>query len=351
MKKLISVFITLALIMCSWAFASSLLEKSKDFYYNDAANVLEYEAKAEIYFNNKNLENATGSQIVMATVRSIGSLTVEDYALKLFNSWGVGDKKKDNGFLLLMVIARNPDDGDYTIAQGSGTNAIADPGELGDYMEEYLEPDFAKGKYSDGARKIFRVLFEHVRDYYGLNLAYLNYDAIEKQGLLGGQDSGFTAQKTAKKEGGGINWFWIILIIVVIVIIVSSIRKKKRGTTVTPRVVTPVTPPVPPVPPVVVAPQPPRRPTTFRTGYYHTPNQSHGRTSSGAGVLGGFLNSLSRGMSSPSSSRSSSSRSYTSRPSSSSSSSSRSSSSRPSSFGGAKGGGGRSSGGGASRRK
>ena len=347
MKKLLSVCLALALIMCSWALASSLLEKSKDFYYNDAANVLEYEAKAEIYFNNKNLEKATGSQIVIATVRTTGSLTTDGYTDKLFNSWGVGDKKKDNGFLLLMVIARDPDDGDYWVRQGSGTNAIIDPGEIGDYLEKYLEPDFAKGKYSDGARKIFRVLFEHVRDYYGLNLAYLNYDAIEKQGLLGGQDSGFTAQKTAaKKEGGGISWFWIILIIVVIVIIVSSIRKKKRGTTVTPRVVTPVTPPVPPVPPVVVAPQPPRRPTTFRTGYYRTMNSVQNRAKSSR-VLGGFLDGLSRGMSSPSSSRSSSSRSYTSRPSSSSSGSS----SRPSSFGGASGGGGRTSGGGAGRRK
>ena len=44
MKKLLSVCLALALIMCSWALASSLLEKSKDFYYNDAANVLEYEA-------------------------------------------------------------------------------------------------------------------------------------------------------------------------------------------------------------------------------------------------------------------------------------------------------------------
>ncbi len=350
MKKLFSICIVIALIMCSCAFASSLLEKSKDFYYNDAANVLEYEAKAEIYFNNKNLEKATGSQIVIATVRSTGSLTTDIYTDRLFNSWGVGDKKKDNGFLLLMVIARDPDDGDYWVSQGSGTNAMIDPGEIGDYLEKYLEPDFAKGKYSDGARKIFRVMFEHVRDYYGVNLAYQDYDAIERSGALGDQDSGFTAQKTAKKEGGGISWFWIILIIIVVIIIISSIRKKRRGTTVTRPVTTPVTPPippVPPVPPVSVTPAQPRRPRTVRTGYYHTPPAASRQTGFG---LGSFLNGLGRGMSSSASSSrgSSPSRSYSSP---SRSSSSGSSSSRPSSFGGAKGGGGRTSGGGAGRRR
>ncbi len=349
MKKLLSVCLALALLMCSWALASSLLEKSKDFYYNDAADVLEYEAKAEIYFNNKNLEKATGSQIVVATVRSTGSLTTDMYADRLFNTWGVGDKKKDNGFLLLMVIARNPDDGDYWLSQGSGTNAIIDPGEIGDYLEKYLEPDFARGRYSDGTRKVFREMFEHVRDYYGLNLAYLSYSAIEESGLLGGQDSGFTAQR-AEKKSGGISWFWIILIIVVIVIIVSSLKKKKRAAAPDRPVI--VTPPAPPVPPIVVAPQPPRRrPTAFRSGYYHTPGQTYGRPSSGSGILGGFLGSLGRSMSSSSSSRSSSSRSYSSRSSSSSSSYRSSSSSRPSSFGGASGGGGRTSGGGAGRRK
>ena len=195
MKKLLSAFIALALIICSCACASSLLEKSKDFYYNDAADVLEYEAKAEIYFNNKNLEKATGSQIVIATVRSTGSLTTDVYTDRLFNSWGVGDKKKDNGFLLLMVIADDPDYGDYWFSQGSGTGDMIDPGELGDYLEKYLEPDFAKGRYSDGARKIFRVMFEHVRDYYGVNLAYQDYEAIERSGALGSKNSGFTARK------------------------------------------------------------------------------------------------------------------------------------------------------------
>ncbi|MCR4621919.1 MAG: TPM domain-containing protein [Clostridiales bacterium] len=348
MKKLLSVCIALALALCSWAFAASLLEKSKDFYYNDAADVLEYEAKAEIYFNNKNLEKATGSQIVVTTVKSTGSLTRDIYADRLFNSWGVGDKKKDNGFLLLMVIARNPDDGDYWVSQGSGTNAIIDPGEIGDYLDIYLEPDFAKGRYSDGAREIFRVLFEHVRDYYGLNLAYLNYAAIEESGLLGSEDSGFTAERGAKKESkSGTSLIWIAIIAIVIIVIVSRSRRKRQSETV----ISPTTVVTPPVTPIVVAPQPPR-PRTFRTGYYHAPGQIFSRTPSrpSSSGFGGFLNSLGRSMSSASrssssgySSHSSSSRSY--------SSPSRSSSSRPSSFGGGSGGGGRTSGGGAGRRK
>ena len=174
MKAVRSLCLALVLLLSLSAFASSLLDASDDFYYNDAANVLDYNTKSEIYYNNVFLCEATGSQIVIVTVTSTGSLTTDEYANRLFNSWGVGDKEKNNGFLLLMVITPNPDDGDYWISQGSGTGDMIDPGELGDMLYTYLEPYFAVGRYSEGTQKFFIALFEVVKQYYCVDLSYLD---------------------------------------------------------------------------------------------------------------------------------------------------------------------------------
>ena len=105
MKKLFSrtLALTFALLLAFSALASSLPSPSEDFYYYDAAGVLDYETEAVIYYNNVELQKATGSQIVVAAVDTTGSLSRQQYAYRLASKWAVGDKKKDNGFLLLRM--------------------------------------------------------------------------------------------------------------------------------------------------------------------------------------------------------------------------------------------------------
>ena len=50
------------------------------------------------------------------TVDFIGESNIEEYARTLFNKWGIGDKDKNNGVLLLMVIGAE----NYWCQQGSG---------------------------------------------------------------------------------------------------------------------------------------------------------------------------------------------------------------------------------------
>src|ERR1700729_1950899 len=45
--------------------------------------------------------DSTSSDIVVVTRQDIGSSSVQEYATKLLNSWGVGEKKKDNGIVIL----------------------------------------------------------------------------------------------------------------------------------------------------------------------------------------------------------------------------------------------------------
>ena len=80
---------------------AAVVSPTSDFYVNDNAGVLTRETKQYIMDTNVELQKKTGAQIVVVTVKSLNGMSIEDYAYQLFNSWGIGDKNKDNGLLLL----------------------------------------------------------------------------------------------------------------------------------------------------------------------------------------------------------------------------------------------------------
>ena len=358
MTKLLCLFIFLAFVLASLA-SGELIKKSDEFYFNDAAGVLSYDTKAVIYENSQALQEATKAQIVVVTVQSTGSYRASDYAYRLFNDWGIGDKKLDNGFLLLLQIASNPDDGDYTLQRGAGTGAILTDSEADDLLYDCMEADFARGKYDSAVLKVYKALFERIRNYYNVNLSFADAEALKRTGKIEGSTQTETIGGTApvqepaspKEKSGGFSMFWIILIIIIVVaIIYARSRRRRRSATVvhtTPIIVSPVRP--------VSSPRP-RVAPPHAAGYTHSARPAVNRTYRAAPSRPTSFTSTTRSTGSvggnASSSRSSysSTRSSASRTSYSSSRSSASTSSRPS-FGKASGGGGRSIGGGASRRK
>lgn len=69
----------------------------------DAASVLKPEERTRLEQKLKAHEDRTTDQVVVATVRSLGGTSVEDYANRLFRTWKLGDKAKNNGVLLLVA--------------------------------------------------------------------------------------------------------------------------------------------------------------------------------------------------------------------------------------------------------
>ena len=124
MKKTFALLLVF-LLCAGTALASGMPKASKDFYYYDSANVLDYETEAVIFYNNKALAKACGAEIVVAAIPTTGRDEIGNYAYKLFNAWGIGDKKKDNGFLLLLAV---DDDDYYMTPRPSGPIRTASPG-------------------------------------------------------------------------------------------------------------------------------------------------------------------------------------------------------------------------------
>ncbi len=73
-------------------------------YVSDFAGVLTRDAAAELNDYCARVERATGAQMALVVLPSLEGEPVEDVANLLFRKWGVGQKQKNNGLLLLISV-------------------------------------------------------------------------------------------------------------------------------------------------------------------------------------------------------------------------------------------------------
>jgi len=95
-------------------------------FVNDFANQLPLSTVQELEKRVRDYERATGNEIAVAVVPSLNGMTVEEYALGLFRSWGVGKYGVNNGVLVLWA----PKERKVRVEVGRGlegvlTNAVA----------------------------------------------------------------------------------------------------------------------------------------------------------------------------------------------------------------------------------
>ena len=108
-KRFLSLFAVIILIivpLCGCSIEESGYPKAtSDFFVNDFAGVLSDQTKSEIMSRSAALsENEkVKAQAVVVTVKDTGGEDIADYALNLGREWGVGDKDKNNGVVILLA--------------------------------------------------------------------------------------------------------------------------------------------------------------------------------------------------------------------------------------------------------
>ena len=73
-------------------------------YVDDRANVLSPEIETKLNLEFKTLNDSGKAQGLLVTIKSLENYDVATYANNLFRKVGVGDKKLNNGFLILLAI-------------------------------------------------------------------------------------------------------------------------------------------------------------------------------------------------------------------------------------------------------
>lgn len=76
---------------------------ARDIYVVDEAGVLSSRTKQIILAYSSALAKRTKTQVVVLTVPTLDGESIEDYGLSVLREWGIGDKKENNGVLLLVA--------------------------------------------------------------------------------------------------------------------------------------------------------------------------------------------------------------------------------------------------------
>ena len=105
----------------------------------DEANVLSSLQKTQIM---QNLSGLT-SQVVVASVRSMNGMEIEEYANRLFNHWGIGDKDKNDGILILIA----PNQRQLRIEVGYGMEHILTDALASQIVNQNMLPHAKQGHY------------------------------------------------------------------------------------------------------------------------------------------------------------------------------------------------------------
>jgi uncharacterized protein len=115
----------------------------------DNAIILKAETRERVAAAAKAHEEATGNQIAVLTVPTIKPDSIEDYAVRVFESWKLGQKGKDNGVLVVVV----PQDRAVRIEVGYGLEAALTDGACGQIIRNVMTPAFKSGDYDRGVEE------------------------------------------------------------------------------------------------------------------------------------------------------------------------------------------------------
>lgn len=138
----------LALSQLLWLWASA---HGQEFpqpvgHVNDFAGVIPAGTAAQLTALCTELEQKTGAELAIVTVDSIGDYDYVDYAVRLFERWGIGKKGRDNGVLILLTVRERK----ARIEVGYGLEGILPDITVGRIFRQYMLPELRRNDYGAG---------------------------------------------------------------------------------------------------------------------------------------------------------------------------------------------------------
>jgi uncharacterized protein len=134
-------------------------------YVSDFAGVVDEASKAQVENFCAALERATGAQVALVTVRSLEEEPIEDAANTLFRAWGVGQKGKNEGLLLLLAIQEHRS----RIETGYGLEPILPDGFVGSVLRE-MRPALREGRFGEALMAAAQIMGSTVAQAKGVTL-------------------------------------------------------------------------------------------------------------------------------------------------------------------------------------
>ncbi len=145
--------------------------------------------------------DSTSTQISIVIVDDLGGYDKSDYAFRLAEKWGIGQKGLNNGIMILVKPRTRFSSGEAFIATGYGLEGVIPDILCGEITDYEMIPAFRNNDYYGGLDKATTTLMA----------------------LASGE---FTADEYGKKGSGDLSGLVVFIIFVIILIIIMSTRSR-----------------------------------------------------------------------------------------------------------------------------
>ncbi len=195
-------FFIFFLVISLSAQAQITLPEHGGVWVHDQANVLSASTKAELEAILKYERDSSSNQIAVLIVPSLEGESMEDLSLRVAEKWQIGQKKKDNGVLMLIAIA----DKKMRIETGYGLEGVLTDALSSRINRNEMAPYFRQGDYDTGVKTGVTAIIQAIKG------EYVNEEPVTQ------------TRRRSKKSSPLFS-----LIILVIIIVISSRRRKGGG--------------------------------------------------------------------------------------------------------------------------
>jgi uncharacterized protein len=203
--RLSASLVALGILFATNSHAAEVIPPKPDRYFNDYANVVSREVAQRFNEQLAQFERETSDQVVVAVFPKMQSdSSIEDYAQRVAQSWGVGQKVQRNGVVVLVFIA----DRKMSIQVGYGLEGALPDITAYDIRENHIQPYFRKGDYAGGLATGIDLICKAIR----------------------GEYKGAGKTVTEQYRGSGGAWGLLpFLIFVVVLTIISRVMRRLGG--------------------------------------------------------------------------------------------------------------------------
>lgn len=182
------VLISLFLIWAIPVKAMNIPNPNSSFYVLDQANLISTSVELDMTQTSEALYNETGAQIVVVTLDNLNGYDLEQFSVQLFRDWGIGDKEKNNGILIILALEER----EVRIEVGYGLEGAIPDSVAGRILDDYMLVSLQEGDYDSAFYNTYEAVLNRVMDEYGIE-------------SLSGVD------QTSNNTIDDLPWFWIII--------------------------------------------------------------------------------------------------------------------------------------------
>lgn len=160
MKKIISI-LTVFICLTTLAIAQIPDRPVPPRLVNDFANILSAGETEQLEDTLVGFANRTSTQIVVVTVPDLEGFDPGDFAFKIGEKWGVGQKDKDNGIVILLKPKQVDSKGQIFIATGYGLEGVLPDAIVNSTVIDYeMMPYFKGNNYYGGLLSGIKVIMD-----------------------------------------------------------------------------------------------------------------------------------------------------------------------------------------------